>query len=229
MTIGFMDQKRRKRPRAANSPIAFGFLLLVTGLVVSWQWCRLPEEVSQMTQETFAPPPVRKNVRTNPRRVAAARQEANRHWNEPPQTGDEDEDVGASAAGGLGDAGRLAEGERLAEEFYRETDRWIRGDPVSVDDVQRFVRKFSAVPESRKGACLHRALNLIPDVNVALLAGILLDPSQPKAIVKEVFDDVVNRSEEVKVPILEAVCQDKSHPCCDDATWIFEVTGEVPK
>ncbi len=100
---------------------------------------------------------------------------------------------------------------------------------MSVEDIQEFVRTFNAIPPPLRKGSVHRALNLIPDANVALLAGVLFDKSQPKEIVREVFNDIVNRSEEVKKPILDEIYKDKSHPCCSDAEWIFEVTGEKPE
>ena len=119
--------------------------------------------------------------------------------------------------------------ERKVTRFYAEVDRWTRERPVSVEDVQEFVRKFNAIPPPLRKGSVHRALNLIPDANVALLAGVLFDKSQPKEIVREVFNDIVNRPEEVKEPILKEIVKDKTHPCCSDAEWIFEVTGEKPE
>ena len=118
---------------------------------------------------------------------------------------------------------------RLVRAFRRETDRWTRERPVAVSDAENFARQFAAVPSERRMECLHRALNLIPDANVALLAGILFDKSQPREVLKATFNDIVNRSEEAKEPIVKAVYRDKTHPCCDDATWIYEVTGEKPE
>ena len=117
----------------------------------------------------------------------------------------------------------------LTVRFYREVDRWVYDRSVEVEDIRAFVRAFNAVPVSRRKGALHRALNLIPDANVALLAGVLFDKSQPKEIVREVFNDVVNRPEEVKEPILKEIAKDKTHPCYSDAQWIFEVTGERPE
>lgn len=119
--------------------------------------------------------------------------------------------------------------ERKVTRFYAEVDRWTRERPVRVEDVQEFVRTFTAIPPPLRKGSVHRALNLIPDANVALLAGVLLDKSQPTEVVREVFNDIVNRSEEVKKPILKEIAKDKTHPCCSDAEWIFEVTGEKPE
>lgn len=146
----------------------------------------------------------------------------------PPSNRTEDEPgTGMSeASGGLQED---PESVRQVRAFRQETDRWTRERPVPVEDVERFSRQFAALPRERKMECLHRALNLIPDANVALLAGILFDKSQPHEILKATFNDIVNRSEEAKEPIVKAVYRDKTHPCCSDATWIYEVTGEKPE
>lgn len=124
---------------------------------------------------------------------------------------------------------RVAAGDFVVAGFHAETDRWLRERPMEVEDIRQFVRVFNDVPLLRKKECIRRALNLIPDANVALLAGVLFDKSQPVEITREVFTDILNRPEEVKKPILQEIFKDKTHPCCSDAEWIFEVTGEKPK
>ena len=113
-----------------------------------------------------------------------------------------------------------------AAAFAAETDKWLLKRPVTADDVRSFSRMLGDVsPAQRKGA-LRRALNLIPDDNVELLAGVLFDRSQPEEVVREVFHDIINRPDGVKGPILRRVARDKTHPCNGDAVWIFKVTGE---
>ena len=94
------------------------------------------------------------------------------------------------------------EEERLVDEFDNLTDAWCEPvkRAVKMEEIDTFVRKFRAVPKARKEECLQRALNLIPDDNVMLLAGILMDKSQ-----------------------------DKEHPCWADTAWILDVTGEIPE
>ncbi len=117
--------------------------------------------------------------------------------------------------------------EKLVEDFDALTDKWMEpvDDSVSMKDIDAFAERFRAVPKSRKEECLQRALNLIPDDNVMLLAGILMDKSQDKELIELVFNDVLNRAEDVKKPILEQIFKDKEHPCWADVAWIFDVTG----
>lgn len=126
---------------------------------------------------------------------------------------------------------REAEESALVDAFDGLTDKWMepKRKGVSMEDVEMFSEQFRKVPKDRKEECLHRALNLIPDENVMLLVGILMDPYQDKEIVELVFHDVLNRDESVKKPIMQQIIKDKSHPCWADAAWILDVTGELPK
>ena len=112
--------------------------------------------------------------------------------------------------------------------FDALVDRWMEPSEkaVTMEDVDSFAAAFRAVPEKSREDGIRRALNLVPDENALLLAGVLMDKSQPKDIVELVFNDVLNRSEEVKLPILRQIFKDRSHPCWADTAWIFDVTGE---
>jgi len=124
-----------------------------------------------------------------------------------------------------------AEEEKLVDAFDALTDKWLEPSKkgVTMDDVNAFVKQFEKVPKDRKEECLQRALNLIPDENVMLLAGVLMDKTQDKELVELVFNDILNRDEGVKKPIMQQIFKDKTHPCWADTAWILDVTGEVPK
>ena len=120
--------------------------------------------------------------------------------------------------------------EKSVEAFDGLTDKWMEPakDGVTMKDVDEFVAQFRKVPKARKDECLHRALNLVPDENVMLLAGILMDKSQDKDLIETVYNDVLNRDEAVKKPILQQIFKDREHPCWADTAWILDVTGEIP-
>jgi len=120
--------------------------------------------------------------------------------------------------------------EKLVDAFDSLTDRWMekeRGE-VAMKDVDEFVAAFKSVPDGRKEECLQRALNLVSDDHVLLLAGILFDKAVAKEYVELVFNDVLNRDEDVKKLILPRIYKDKTHPCWADTAWILDVTGETP-
>ena len=126
---------------------------------------------------------------------------------------------------------REAEEEKLVNAFDDLTDKWMEpaSKGVTMTDVDDFAKAFRRIPKARQDECVHRALNLIPDENVMLLAGILMDKSMDKEIVETVYNDILNRDEDVKKPILQQIFRDKSHPCWADTAWILDVTGELPK
>lgn len=120
--------------------------------------------------------------------------------------------------------------EALVDAFDGLTDKWMEpsDNGVSMEDVQKFLEQFRKVPKGRKGECLQRALNLVPDDNVLLLAGILMDKTQDREYLEMIYNDVLNRDEKVKKSILEQIFNDKTHPCWADTAWIFDVTGKEP-
>lgn len=140
-------------------------------------------------------------------------------------------DSGASEEPPTEEEKREAEEEAKVEAFDGMTDKWMEpaAKGVSMADVNAFVRAFRDVPKERQDECVHRALNLIPDENVMLLAGILMDRSLGEEVAETVFADILNRNEDVKMVILQQVYKDKTHPCWTDAAWILDVTGEQPK
>jgi len=119
---------------------------------------------------------------------------------------------------------------REVDAFDALTDKWMEPveGGVTMKDVDNFSAQFRKVPKDRREECLHRALNLVPDENVMLLAGILMDKSQDRELVELVYNDVLNRDEDVKKPILQQIFKDKSHPCWADTAWILDVTDELP-
>ena len=147
---------------------------------------------------------------------ASAVEEASETASEEPQTEEEK---------------REAEAEKLVDAFDDLTDKWQEPSSraLSMADVDNFAATFRKLPEDRRDECIHRALNLIPDENVMLLAGVLMDKSMDKEIVETVYNDILNRDEDVKKPILQEIFKDKSHPCWADTAWILDVTGELKK
>ena len=125
----------------------------------------------------------------------------------------------------------LTEEEKLVNDFADLTDKWQEPSKsgVTLADVDNFGKAFRKIPKARQDECVHRALNLIPDENVMLLAGILMDKAMDKEIVETVYNDILNRDEDVKKPILQQIFKDKTHPCWADTAWILDVTDELPK
>ncbi len=124
-----------------------------------------------------------------------------------------------------------AKADEQVEAFDSLTDKWMEpkeGKAPTMDDIDEFVAQFRKLPADRKDECIHRALNLIPDENVMLLAGVLMDKGQDAETIDAVFSDILNRDESVKLPVLREVIKDTKHPCWKDAAWILDVTKQAP-
>ena len=122
------------------------------------------------------------------------------------------------------------EEEALVDAFDGMTDKWQEPSEsdVPMAEVEKFRQQFNKIPKDRQTECLQRALNLLPDENVMLLAGILLDKEQPAEYLELVYNDVLNRDESVKKPLLMEIYKDKEHPCWSTTAWILDATGDTP-
>ncbi len=100
---------------------------------------------------------------------------------------------------------------------------------VPMAEVNKFHEQFKKIPDSRKEVCLQRALNLLPDESVILLAGILTDKELPREHLELVFNDILTRDESAKKPLLELIYKDKQHPCWETTAWILDATGKKPE
>ena len=126
---------------------------------------------------------------------------------------------------------RDEEEQKAVDDFDDETDKWMDPEstkPPKMSEINAYADKFKRLPDARKQECLQRALNLVPDENVMLIVGILMDKTIDKELVELVFNDILNRDEAVKKPILETIYRDRSHACWTDTAWILDVTGEHP-
>ena len=207
-------------------------VLLATGMVLAmlviwWAATRsgAAESVSPGTRVTVQPVAETGTARPEASRIVAVSATVE------PEPETEDDPEKESAEPQTEEEKREAEEEKLVNAFDGLTDKWQEPSAkgVTMADIDNFAASFRKIPKTRQNECIHRALNLIPDENVMLLAGVLMDKSMDKEIVETVYNDVLNRDEDVKKPILQQIFKDKSHPCWADTAWILDVTGELPK
>ena len=214
----------------------YWFAVAVGIIIIGWvalQWDRTPIEAPAVSGK-----PARNLLRTGRIRPsggegepAAGQGSAAAHKKaEAPAKAPDEETAREDAPESLTEEERREqEEEKQVDAFDALTDKWMEPakDGVAMKDIDAFVAQFKKVPKSRKEECLQRALNLVPDENIMLLAGILMDKEEDKELVELVFNDVLNRDDEMKQVLLNQIYKDKSHPCWADAAWILDVTGKV--
>lgn len=206
-----------------------GVALCIAAVAVVWLvWGRREPLPSQTVQEGLVAVPV--TQRTGAKRPAERTTQMVSGGDGVEHSGDAEKEVPESdAIVQTEEEKREAEIEKRVNDFDDLTDRWMAtSKSVTMADVETFAATFRRVPKARQDECIHRALNLIPDENVMLLAGVLMDKTMDKEIVETVYNDILNRDEDVKMPILKEIFKDKSHPCWADTAWILDVTGEKP-
>lgn len=138
-----------------------------------------------------------------------------------------------AAVDAIADDGESSEGpdEDLSRQaFADEVQKWEspREGEISAADAEAFCKVLSRVPFQYREEEIDWALNLIPDENALVLAGVLLDKSQPKEVLDSVFNDLLNRDEGIKGILLQKIWSDRSHPCWEDVNWILEATDSKP-
>lgn len=199
-------------------------LIVLTGMFFAWRVLVRREMAAADEAETSATRQIESKEAAKPKGRAVPRGVAPRMADD--KTAADDEKPVPPTPEELAEAAE----EKAVETFDNLTDKWQEPTKeVTMDDIDRFLQTFRMVPEKRREECLQRALNLVPDENVMLLVGVLMDKSLGKEMVELVFNDVLNRDEAVKQPILQQVFKDKTHPCWADTAWILDVTGELPK
>ena len=198
--------------------------LVVIVLLVLSQRSETREDRKEKSAESSRPRLIADRADDEHRQKSRAEDTEETSENEPEETEDPPEPMTEEEK-------REAEAEKKVDAFDNLTDKWMEPSAkgVTMADIDNFAKAFRQVPKDRQDECIHRALNLIPDENVMLLAGVLMDKEMDKEIVEEVYNDVLNRDEDVKKPILQQIFKDKSHPCWADTAWILDVTGELPK
>lgn len=108
-----------------------------------------------------------------------------------------------------------------AFDAFVEDWRDEREGGVTQEDIDAFKAAFARVHKENREEEIHVALNLLPDDHVMLLAGILLDTTEDPDILDLIMGDILNRSDEVKMPIIREVFKDKNHPSWETAAFIM--------
>ena len=109
----------------------------------------------------------------------------------------------------------------------REDDASADDDSESEDGAQ--AEDEPLTEEEKREAQEEKLVNAFDDLTDKWMEPSAKGVTMDKEIVETVYNDIVNRDEDVKKPILQQIFKDKSHPCWADTAWILDVTDELPK
>lgn len=108
--------------------------------------------------------------------------------------------------------------EALLDEFGAPLAR-----PVASEDRARVSRALRRLPAGRRREAAQSLMNLLGDTDFDVMGDILLDRNQPAEVVEAVFNDLLNRPDEVKRPFLREIAKDEGHVGCTEARRILDV------
>lgn len=81
-------------------------------------------------------------------------------------------------------------------------------------------------PEAREEFVAH-AVNLCEDAQFGLLGEIYLDAQNPRSVTEIIFNDVLNRPDGIKLPLLAKTLRNAAHPMVGEAKEILEMYLEL--
>ena len=134
------------------------------------------------------------------------------------ESGETPEAAEASDAAALAEDAAVAAWDALVENFAATSDRG-----VTKEDRAKVNEALKRLPRGRRRTSVESLLNLVPDGNFGVMRDVLFDPAQPTEVVDAVFNDLLNRPEEVKTPLLKEIAQDAAHANCAEARRILDV------
>jgi len=93
--------------------------------------------------------------------------------------------------------------------------------------VRGLVGALPKLPLEGQEEFIAHAVNLCEDDQYSLLEGIYLNKAMPDEVKDTIFNDLLNRPDEIKLPLLAKSLANPAHPMTDDSREILEMYLEV--
>lgn len=107
------------------------------------------------------------------------------------------------------------------EEWEKVFDRLVKlqneGNKPTSNQIADFKAAFDKLSDEVKLENIPHAQNLFTDASIDYLTVILFDTKEPKDVLSSIYYDLLNRPEELKMPIIRKLASDKSHPLSEEA------------
>ena len=91
------------------------------------------------------------------------------------------------------------------------------GNRPTAKHVADFKAAFDKLSDEVKLENIPHAQNLFTDASIDYLTVILFDTKEPKDVLSSIYYDLLNRPEELKMPIIRKLAADKNHPLSEEA------------
>jgi hypothetical protein len=111
----------------------------------------------------------------------------------------------------------------LITDWEDRLDTVLGGDEDDKVKSQKLLEIFPNLPPDGKEEIMRHLSNLVEDGDYAQLGKYLVDVSQPEAVLDVLIQDVLNRPNATKLPLLLEVAQQPDHPKSSEAKDLLEL------
>lgn len=102
-------------------------------------------------------------------------------------------------------------------------DELLTSNADSAATVRGLVSSMRGLPPEAQEEYAAHAVNLCEDNQYGIFNDVFFDPATPASVKETIFNDVLNRPDEVKLPLLARTLQNSAHPMAGEAREILEM------
>ena len=100
------------------------------------------------------------------------------------------------------------------------------GNKPTAKQVADFKAVFDKLSDEVKLENIPHAQNLFTDASIDYLTVILYDTKEPKDVLSSIYYDLLNRPEELKMPIIRKLAADKTHPLSSEVLELLVMVDD---
>lgn len=114
-------------------------------------------------------------------------------------------------------------GMMMEDAWVERLDSILTSDEDSALAARKLIATLPQLPPEAQEEYVAHAVNLCEDDEFAQLETVYLATNTPPAVVETIFDDALNRPDELKLPMLAKTLRNPSHPMAGEAREILEM------
>lgn len=128
----------------------------------------------------------------------------------------------AAPASGAGGAATM-----LEEAWIEQLDALLTSDEDTSVTARKLVAAMPGLPAEAQEEFAAHAANLCDDEDFGLLENVYLTQGTPQEVLEVIFNDVLNRSDAIKLPLLAKTLRNPAHPMAGESKEILEMYLDI--
>jgi hypothetical protein len=109
----------------------------------------------------------------------------------------------------------------IDDSWEEKLDTILSGDGTNKETVLRLLQDFNHLPAEAQMEYIAHALNLCEDTEFGPIEAIYTQSETPAEVREQIFDDALNRPDEIKLPLMARTMATPNHPMQDEAKEIL--------